>query len=91
MKIDVPEFLRANFRHLDSLCYTLKKKYNELRHAIKFDNDLMDLYADIQTSPTQPWKRLDPGTARVANGGNVLSGDPGASTHSWGPRVGSWP
>ena len=80
MKIDVLEFLRANFRHLDSLCYTLKQKYSELRRAIKFDDDLMDVYADVQTSPSQPWRRLDPGTARVANGGDVLAGDPGATT-----------
>ena len=80
MKIDVPDSLCANFRHLDSMCFTLKKKFPSLKRAIKYDDDLLDLYADIQTCPGGVWKRLDPGTARVASGGDVLPA-------SLGPQV----
>ena len=72
MKIDIPDSLKANFRHLDSLCFTLKKKHPELKRAIKYDDDCCDLYADIQIKKDSPWRRIEAATARVAAAGNIL-------------------
>ena len=65
MKIHVPDHLKANFRHLDGMCYDLKKKYGKLKRNIKFDDDLLDLYADVQLTPDTPWKKLLPSDARI--------------------------
>ena len=66
MRIHVPDFLKANFRHLDGVCYDLKQKFPTLKRNIKFDDDAMDLYADVQLTPDSPWKRLNPADARLS-------------------------
>ena len=66
MRIHVPDFLKANFRHLDGVCYDLKQKFPSLKRNIKFDDELMDLYADVLLSPGSSWKKILPSEARVS-------------------------
>ena len=66
MRIHVPDFLKANFRHLDSMCYELKKKFPDLKRNIKFDDDLLDMFADVQLRQDGQWQRLLPADARLA-------------------------
>ena len=66
MRIHVPDFLKANFRHLDGVCYDLKQKHPSLKRNIKFDDDEMDLYADVQLTRDSQWKRLLPAEARIS-------------------------
>ena len=66
MKIHLPDHLKANFRHLDGVCYDLKKKFKGLKRNIKFDDDALDLYADVQLQPDSGWKRLLPADARLS-------------------------
>ena len=66
MKIHLPDHLKANFRHLDGVCFDLKKKYKSLKRNIKFDDDVLDLYADVQLEPDTAWKRLLPSDARIS-------------------------
>ena len=65
MRIHIPDSLKANFRHLDGMCYELKQKFHSLKRNVKFDDDIMDLYADVQLTPDAPWKRLSPADARI--------------------------
>ena len=34
----------------------------------------MDLYADVQVKQGEHWRRIDAGTARVANAGDIVRG-----------------
>ena len=43
MRSHIPVNLKANFHHLESVRFSLKKKFPGLKRSIKFDDDLMDL------------------------------------------------
>ena len=66
MRIHVPVHLKANFRHLDSVCFALKKKFPGLKRSIKFNDETLDLVADFRPSDNAPWQRLTSQAARLA-------------------------
>ena len=74
MNIHVPVHLRANFRHLDNLCFELKKRYPSLKRSVKFDDDALDLFADVKLSDNHDWGRFTPQKAREAKIELVNSG-----------------
>ena len=73
IRIHVPVHLKANFRHLDALCFTLKKKFPALKQSIKFDDDSLDLVADFKTNDTSAWHRLTSAEARQAKAATTSS------------------
>ena len=74
IRIEVPSHLRANFRHLDNLCFELKKKYPQLKRNIRFDDDKLDLFADVLFEEGKKWKKMLPEACREAKIGLVESG-----------------
>ena len=66
VRIHIPNHLKANFRHLDALCFSLKAKFPGLRRSIKFDDDSRDLVADFRTTELDQWQRITAKEAREA-------------------------
>ena len=64
VRIHLPVHLRANFRHLDSLIFELKKKHPNLKRGIKFNDDDLDILADVRLDEGKKWRRLLPAAAR---------------------------
>ena len=58
MRLQIPDHLQKNFRTLMSVAYDLKKTNRNLRCNIKFDEDTLGLYMDIQKDNGEPWKRI---------------------------------
>ena len=67
MRLQVPDHLQKTFRALMNLSYDLKKKHPTLRRSIKFDEDSLGLYMDIQMDSDAEWKRIDAEQALKAN------------------------
>ena len=59
MRLHLPDHLQKSFRALMGLTYDMKKKYPGLRRSVKFDEDKLDLFVDVQTSNEADWKRID--------------------------------
>ena len=66
IRIHVLVHLKANFRHLDAVCFQLKQKFPALKQSVKYDDDAIDLVADVKTSDEAPWQRITPADARQA-------------------------
>ena len=66
MKIHIPTHLKASFRHLDNVCFNLKKKYPDLRRSIKYDDETMTLVADFKLTEDDSWQRLTADQAKHA-------------------------
>ena len=82
MRLHVPNHLQRDFRALMSIAYELKKKNNRLKRNVKFDDNKMNLFIDIQVNADEPWSRIRPEEARKAltnrrgvNGPAELGGD----------------
>ena len=58
MRLHIPDHLQQSFRSLMNLSYELKKKHPELKRTVKFDEDELDLFMDIQTAAGADWKRI---------------------------------
>ena len=48
------------------LSYDIKKRHPTLKRNVKFDEDDLGLYIDIQISKDAPWKRIKPEQAKKA-------------------------
>ena len=59
MRLHLPDHLQKSFRALMGLSFDMKKKFPGLRRSVKFDEDALDLFVDIQTSNEADWKRID--------------------------------
>ena len=66
VRIDIPNFLRSNFRSLEALGFALKKKHKDLRRAVKFNDEALDLVMDMRTTDEADWVRIRPDAARRA-------------------------
>ena len=82
LKIHIPQHLKANFRHLDNLCFNLKKIHADLRGSIKYDNEALDLVADFKLNDDAPWQRVAPSQAKDAKSTSGPSPSSGPSTVS---------
>ena len=51
------------------LAYVMKVKYPALKRNVKFDEDRMNLYLDMQLDQGQDWRRVLPEQARIATTG----------------------
>ena len=64
MRLELPDYLQKDFRALMNLAYDLKAKHPTLRRNVKFDEEDMGLFMDIQTSAEERWRRIKPDQAR---------------------------
>ena len=63
MRLQIPDNLQKDFKALMSMAYELKQKNKELRRNIKFDEENLGLFMDVQTEKEGDWKRIRPGQA----------------------------
>ena len=66
VRIHVPRHLQGNFKKLDRICFSLKVNYPNLKRSFKFDDEIMDIFADIKKDDDSPWERIEPDEAREA-------------------------
>ena len=66
MRLHIPNHLQKDFKALMSLSYDLKQRHPELRRNVKFDEEALGLFVDIQLRKDGPWKRVRPQQARDA-------------------------
>ena len=59
MRLHIPDHLQKSFRALMSLSYDLKKRNPSLKRSVKFDEEKMDLFMDIQTKTDGGWRRIE--------------------------------
>ena len=59
MRLHIPDHLQKKFRALMNLSYDLKKKFQDLKRNVKFDEDGLTLFMDIQTAAEGDWKRVE--------------------------------
>ena len=67
MRLHIPDHLQKSFRALMNLSYDIKRKRPSLKRSIKFDEDALDLYMDIQVKGGDDWKRIEPEQALQAD------------------------
>ena len=82
MRLELPDHLQKDFRLLMNLAYDLKKKNPDLKRNIKFDEDDLGLYMDVQMERDGPWRRIKPDpvkqlsrTRRSARGPDMIEAD----------------
>ena len=66
MRLQIPDCLQKDFKALMALAYDMKKKNKDLRRNVKFDEDSMGLFMDIQTNKEGAWRRIKPSQAYEA-------------------------
>ena len=49
-----------------NLSYDLKKRHPRLKRNVKFDEDSLGLFMDMQSDSDLPWKRIRPEAARAS-------------------------
>lgn len=64
MRLNVPGFLLDNYRILASIGYNIKESKRDVKRAIKFDDENLDLMLDIRVD--NEWRRISPSEARTA-------------------------
>ena len=65
IRIELPHFLKSDFHVLQNVAYRLKMGNASMKRSVKFDDELLGLYLDIQL-PGQDWRRIRPDQARAA-------------------------
>ena len=58
MRLQIPDNLQKDFKALMAVAYDLKQVHKNLRRNVKFDEDNLGLYMDIQTEREGDWKRI---------------------------------
>ena len=66
MRLHLPNHLQKDFKALIGLSFDLKKTHKELKRNVKFDEDDLGLFMDIQLKKDGAWKRIKPDQARRA-------------------------
>ena len=64
MRLHIPDHLQGDFHALMNLSFDLKKKHTGLKRNVKFDEDDLGLFMDIQFEKDGVWKRVKPDQAR---------------------------
>lgn len=64
MRLELPDYLQKDFRALINLAYDLKSKNVDLKRNIKFDEEDLGLFMDVQVRTGGNWKRVKPDQAR---------------------------
>ena len=66
MRLQIPDHLQKDFKALMNLSFDLKKKHPDVRRNVKFDEDCLGLYMDMQLEKEGSWRRTRPDHARQA-------------------------
>ena len=66
LRLHLPNYLHKDFKAPMALSYDLKKNHADLRRNVKFDEDNMGLYMDLQLDQEGHWKRVKPDQAKKA-------------------------
>ena len=66
MRLHLPNHLQKDFKALMGLSYDMKKKNPDLKRNVKFDEDDLGLFMDVQMRKDGPWRRIKPEQARRA-------------------------
>ena len=66
MLLHIPDHLQKTFRALMAVAFDLKKKFPALKRNIKFDEDTLSLFMDVQLKQDEDWKRIFPEQAMKA-------------------------
>ena len=65
VRLELPVHLQKDFRLLMNLAYDMKQKNKDLKRNVKFDEDDMGLYMDVQLGKDTRWRRVKPEQAGV--------------------------
>ena len=76
MRLHIPNYLQKYFRLLVKLAFIMKKKHPSLKRNVKFDEENLGLFMDIQASKDHPWRRVKPEQARAAIPASDLTTEP---------------
>ena len=60
MRLQIPDNLQKDFKALMSMAYELKQKNKELKRNVKFDEESLGLFMDVQMKKDDDWKRIRP-------------------------------
>ena len=60
MRLQIPDNLQKDFKALMSVAYDLKQKNKDLKRNVKFDEESLGLYMDIQMERDGDWRRVKP-------------------------------
>ena len=65
VRLEIPYYLKPSLKALESVSYSLKKKFPDVRRNIRFDDENMNLALDFNTDPegSGNWRRLTPDQA----------------------------
>ena len=66
MRLQIPDGLQKDFKALMSLAFDMKKKNKDLRRNVKFDEDELGLFMDVQAERDGEWRRIKPHQAYEA-------------------------
>ena len=69
MRLHLPNYLQRDFRSLMGLAYELKKRHPELKRNVKFDEEDLGLFMDMQLDKGGHWRRVKPDEAKLAHTG----------------------
>ena len=78
MRLHLANHLQKDFKSLMVLSYDLKKKNPDLKRSVKFDEDDLGLFMDLQIERDGHWRRVKPKQARkaLAAAGDKRGGGP---------------
>ena len=76
MRLHVPDHLQKDFQSLMSLAFDLKKTSQDLHRNVKFDEDALNIFMDVQTAKDGGWKKIRLEQARRAIASRPRSGEP---------------
>ena len=58
VRLELPDHLQKSFRLLMNLAYDMKQKNSGLKRNIKFDEEDLGLYMDVQVERDGSWRRI---------------------------------
>ena len=84
VRMEIPDFLQANFRALEQVGYRIKQGNQRARRNILFDDDRLDLALDVKPDDGLDWVRILPAQARRAK---AKAPPPPESSRGFGPMT----
>ena len=67
MRLEIPNHLQKDFRLLMNLAYDMKQKSPGLQRNVKYDEDELNLYMDVQIEDKGTWRRIRPEQVKELN------------------------
>ena len=66
MRLEVPNHLQKEFKLLMNTDFDLKRKHKDMKRNVKFDEDEMNMFMDVQLRKDGAWNRIKPDQAKGA-------------------------